>query len=681
MKYLKSLIVALILVVLLSSVLPTQFAFAATETLRPNGQGDNTQLVPVGEADNWNCVNDTGSGDGDSTYVSTSTTSFYDLYTLTDTTATGTIASITVYVRAEEITLNATVAIKIKTGGTEYTSGSQSLSTSYALKSNTWATNPKTAAAWTKGDLDALQVGVIFPTIGLSARCTQVYVVVDFSTTAPTVTTQAASGIEATTATGNGNITVLGTGGNCEERGFDWDIDSGSPYTYDDTETGDFSTGAYTLTLTSLSTGVTIYYRAKAYDGYDWGYGSEQTFLTKPAAPTNVSATDGTYTDKVTITWTKSTGATNYVVYRDGGNVSGTLGDVATYNDSGAGVSYITAGAAVASDGDYTAYVTLSLTGQSANHGIASTYYVVASNATGNSSNSSTNDGYIGVGSLTYQWQRSAADSDASYSNISGGTTLPYDDIGAPTNGNGRYFKCVMDATGASQQTSTANRGYRQTELGDISSMTGTVTSTSIVLIWAKATGASETLVRYRTNTYPSSTTDGELGYSGTNYHCTIEDLTPGQVYYIAAWGSGGTNYSTNAYHVVLSTTAVNIPTGASPAVPEMPSLPEVPASSMQTPDYSGFNLQPFTGMITYFVEAEGGLGMPLENVWEMLWILLIIISGLVTYIKIKNFFVAYFVVFILTFIGVGLRLVQAELVAIEVIVGAGIWAIERYMQ
>ena len=76
-------------------------------------------------------------------------------------------------------------------------------------------------------------------------------------------------------------------------------------------------------------------------------------------------------------------------------------------------------------------------------------------------SNDTTQSYLPGIGSLTYQWQRSAADSDADYSNIDGGTIDPYNDTGAPENGNGRYFKCVLDATGASQQTSTTDRGYR----------------------------------------------------------------------------------------------------------------------------------------------------------------------------------------------------------------------------
>jgi len=61
---------------------------------------------------------------------------------------------------------------------------------------------------------------------------------------------------------------------------------------------------------------------------------------------------------------------------------------------------------------------------------------------------------------MAYQWQRSAADSDAGYSNISGGTTVPYNDTGAPS-GAGRYFKCLVDSIGASQQTSSVDSGYR----------------------------------------------------------------------------------------------------------------------------------------------------------------------------------------------------------------------------
>ena len=177
-----------------------------------------------------------------------------------------------------------------------------------------------------------------------------------------------------------------------------------------------------------------------------------------PAPPTNVDATDGDHTDKVVITWTKSAGATKYEVFRDAGGL-GELGDVATYDDTGADAPTITPGTGAATDG-LTAYVTLSLSGESANNGTTHTYTVKAGNDVGWSGASGSDTGYRGVGSLTYQWQISAADSDADYSNISGGTTEPYNHAVAHT--NGRYYKCVENATGATEQTSSADRGWRK---------------------------------------------------------------------------------------------------------------------------------------------------------------------------------------------------------------------------
>lgn len=135
----------------------------------------------------------------------------------------------------------------------------------------------------------------------------------------------------------------------------------------------------------------------------------------------------------------------------------------ATYDDSAAAAGVITPGTATATDGTEEAYVTLSLAGESVANGATRTYKVVAYNAGGNSADSGTNTGYRGVGALTLQWQRSSGDSDADYSNIAAATTDPYNDTGAPENGDGRYFKCVEDATGTSQATSTADRGYRLT--------------------------------------------------------------------------------------------------------------------------------------------------------------------------------------------------------------------------
>ena len=84
-------------------------------------------------------------------------------------------------------------------------------------------------------------------------------------------------------ATLNGNITDTG-GENCDERGFDWDTDSGAPYANSWTEGGSFGTGAFSHQVTGLPEGETIYFRAKAHNSAGWGYGGEESFETPVSA-------------------------------------------------------------------------------------------------------------------------------------------------------------------------------------------------------------------------------------------------------------------------------------------------------------------------------------------------------------------------------------------------------------
>ena len=108
--------------------------------------------------------------------------------------------------------------------------------------------------------------------------------------TAPTVTTQAVSSIAATTATGNGNITDLGSPdplahGVCYNT-------TGSP-TVDDDKTDEgaaSSTGAFTSSMTSLPINTKYYAKAYASNAVGTGYGSEVTFTTL-GVPTVITQT------------------------------------------------------------------------------------------------------------------------------------------------------------------------------------------------------------------------------------------------------------------------------------------------------------------------------------------------------------------------------------------------------
>ena len=371
----------------------------------------------------------------------------------------------------------------------------------------------------------------------------------------PTVTTQAVTNVAVTTLTGNGNITDIGLvnatrRGFCYMEGVAGDPTTANSVAYDD---GSFGTGAYTKGITGLSGGTNYRVRAYAVHSGGTGYGATVQVLTKPVAPTNVAATDGVHTDKVVITWTKSTGATGYKVY-EGANLLDTLGDVATYDDVAAAAPTITPGTAAASDATSATHVALSLSGQSANNGASRTYKVKAFNATGDSSDSSTNTGYRGVGSLTYQWQRSAGDSDFTYSNIDGATTASYNDTGAPSNGDGRYYKCVENATGATQQISSSDRGYRVTSstvttqavsaIGEITATgngnitnTGGINCTKRGICWKISSGP----------TVADSKSE-ELGSFGTGaFTRPMTGLVRGDRYYVKAYAYNLAGYSYGA--------------------------------------------------------------------------------------------------------------------------------------
>lgn len=444
---------------------------ASNLTLRPNGAGSETNITGFsGAPTHWETVDEVSPDD----FTSSVYSSFLrrDLYALDNSGQSSPIInSVTVYARVYSMGGGPDAGISIRTNGVTYDDTMQNLSDAVWTNINkAYTTNPNTSQAWTWTQIDALEAGIRLinsSEVGLS-YCTQVYVVVGYTIlTAPTITISAATNVEATTATLNGSVTA--TGGENPTVTVYWGTTNGgtNPASWQNsgapTSPGQpQGVASFYKNVGSLATGTTYYFSAKATNSGGTGWpAASLSFLTKPAAPTNVAATDGTYTDKVTITWTKSTGATHYIVYRATTNISGTLGDVATYDDTGADAPTITPGAASASDGLYISYVTLTLSGQSTSNGTTHTYKVVANNASGNSADSTTNTGYRGVGALTFQWQISAADSDSNYSNIGGATTNPYDDTGIPV-GVGRYYKCVLNAAGAAQQISTSDRGYRK---------------------------------------------------------------------------------------------------------------------------------------------------------------------------------------------------------------------------
>jgi fibronectin type 3 domain-containing protein len=77
------------------------------------------------------------------------------------------------------------------------------------------------------------------------------------------------------------------------------------------------STSGIAYNDTTATPGVTYYYWVVAYRGTSFsGYSISNTGWRKLIAPASLLASDGTYTDKVLLSWSASSAATSYNVYR-----------------------------------------------------------------------------------------------------------------------------------------------------------------------------------------------------------------------------------------------------------------------------------------------------------------------------------------------------------------------------
>lgn len=101
--------------------------------------------------------------------------------------------------------------------------------------------------------------------------------------TAPIVTTQAASSIASTTATGNGNITSLGSP-NPTAYGICWNTSGTPTIANSKVDKGAASaTGAFTASMTGLTASTTYHVRAFATNTAGTSYGTEVSFTTGSA--------------------------------------------------------------------------------------------------------------------------------------------------------------------------------------------------------------------------------------------------------------------------------------------------------------------------------------------------------------------------------------------------------------
>jgi len=421
--------------------------------------------------------------------------------------------SITIYHKTKNILASAnTVYRYVRIAGTDYGAPGLVLSASapYTLYSYTWTTNPATGTAWTKAVIDAAEFGI--REVGTSHdHTTLVYLVQDYTSTPPSVTTSTASDLAPTTTTLNGAVTD-DAGVTIDYYGFVWDTTdkgdggnndpAGPPGTWTNgwkSAVGDYGENTFSHSATGLTKGTEYYYRAAAHNSNGWAYGSAVSFTT---------IDDPTITTVAASQIATTTARLNALVTFDGEIGGGEDCTVTFVYKSGSPYANYAAvlaagGTEVAAAGTYNVN--------------ESPYYDVAGL----------------VASTTYSVAVKVVNST---------TTVAYGSVLTFITSNG-----ISDPT----------------DLKAIS------TATTISLVWTKNTGANYTLVRYSASAQPVTTADGTVGYLGTGNSVVITGLTPGITYFISAWGKTALLYSAGYDEAISTTLAYD--TGASTGTLETP--------------------------------------------------------------------------------------------------------------
>lgn len=381
--------------------------------------------------------------------------------------------------------------VRIAANGTVYNFGS-ALGAVSNFKTGTvnLTTNPYTGAAWTWSDITNAKFGYYLTasTSGKYVIVAQMQITITYTLPPPTP-----SEVTASDGTYGNKVALSWSSGGADGPTTGYHIYRSGAYitsiagtTYDDTgaaapvinngtmsaTTNDSAKIRATMSGASVSNGTQYSYQVIAYGP---GGNSAASPVTGPAyGYRGASALYYQFKGWTGSEWVNvgSNTTTNYV------------------DDTSAAAPTITPGSTVASDGTSTAHVALSLSGTESVKGTDKIYSCYLTSAYASAVHSGTATGNRAAGSLSYQWQRSAAASDASYSNISGATSSTHNDTGAPaptitpgsataTNGNFtdkieltnpgisnnngevRYYKCYLTAASATAQYSSSDSGYR----------------------------------------------------------------------------------------------------------------------------------------------------------------------------------------------------------------------------
>jgi fibronectin type 3 domain-containing protein len=364
-----------------------------------------------------------------------------------------------------------------------------------------------------------------------------------------------------------------------------WNTTSGATYYQVYRNTVDTTTGATQLTAsdpdspyddTTAVMGITYYFWVKAcnpggcsvFSSSDSGYRA----LIIPPAPTGVSASDGTFTDKVQVSWNASSDATHYKIYR---NIMDTKTDAILLTDIDPSSPYDDTSAVEGTT--YYYWVKACNTGAG-----CSTYstsdsgwkaYTIPAAPTGVSASDGTYTDMVqlswelGSGATFYQVYRNFSDTTSGESQLTAShPASPYNDTSA-TEGTTYYYWVKACNPGGCSGYSGSNSGWRAIAIPPaptgVSATDGTYTN-MVQITWNISSGATEYEV-YRNTSY---TTSGAilLGDSSGQTVYDDESASEGTTYYywVKAQNSSGFSDFSSSDSGWRAIEIPEIPTGVS---------------------------------------------------------------------------------------------------------------------
>jgi hypothetical protein len=130
------------------------------QTMRPNGAGSSTQLIPVGSGNNWDNVNEVPPSVADYNY--STTPGARDLYTMDDLgLGTTTVLGVQVVTIAQKTDASPrSIKNLLKSGATVYPSATRALAATPTPMIAIYQTNPATSAQWTVPEANAIEAGI-----------------------------------------------------------------------------------------------------------------------------------------------------------------------------------------------------------------------------------------------------------------------------------------------------------------------------------------------------------------------------------------------------------------------------------------------------------------------------------------------------------------------------------------